>query len=434
MKLQLKSLLKPGRRSRPTHHSPLITRHFPFRSLLYKGWLLGLLAIMLAGGVAAVAVFSQGLVVTNLTDLVPWGLWISIDLSAIALSAGAFLLSAAVYLLRIKPLQPVARTAVFIGLIGYSMAVMTLLLDIGRPDRFWHALVYWNPHSPLWEVTICVTLYFVVLLLEVAAIFGQAEWMQRRWPRLARRLESTHHFAPILAVVGLGLSMMHQSSLGATYGVLKARPVWYRPNLAVLFIVSAMAAGPAMTLLASQVAARLTSRAIVRQELLDKVARFIGWTLLAYLYLRFWDGLSNSYTYEPARSEGWGLLTQGPLSYSFWLGEIVLGTVVPAVILLNGRLRRQPRLNLLALFLIVAGVAAYRWNTNLVGQLVVYNYWPHEIVPLYTSYVPSLIEVLSGAGVIAYGLLAFTLGVRYLNVVNHSREVERFSTIVLLQA
>src|SRR4030067_333810 len=122
-------------------------------------WVTVLAAVVLAGAVAGIVVFSQGLVVTNLTDLVPWGLWITIDLSAIALSAGAFLLCAAVYLLGLKQYQPLARTATFIGLTGYSMAVLCLMLDIGRPDRFWHALVYWNTHSAVWEVTMGVTLY-----------------------------------------------------------------------------------------------------------------------------------------------------------------------------------------------------------------------------------------------------------------------------------
>src|SRR5574342_413530 len=167
-------------------------------------WLGVMGIILLAGLIAGLFVFWKGLVITNLTDLVRWGLWITIDLSSIAMSAGAFLLCAAVYLLGLKRYQPLARTATFIGLIGYSMAVLTLLLDIGRPDRFWHALVYWNPHSVLWEVTMCVTLYFSVLLLESAPIFGRTSWMRRRWPAVAGRLQSLHHYAPYLAIVGLG--------------------------------------------------------------------------------------------------------------------------------------------------------------------------------------------------------------------------------------
>ena len=170
-------------------------------------WVALLAVLMLVAVGAAITVFINGLVVTNLTDLVPWGLWIGIDLSAIALSAGAFTLSAAVYLLGWKQLQPLARTAVFIGFLGYSMAMLCLLMDIGRPDRFWHAVAFWNVHSPLWEVTMCVMFYFTVLALEVAPIFGEASWFKSRWPKLSHRLHHIHKFAPVLAVAGLCFSL-----------------------------------------------------------------------------------------------------------------------------------------------------------------------------------------------------------------------------------
>jgi Ni/Fe-hydrogenase subunit HybB-like protein len=392
--------------------------------LLFPAWVAFLGLFIIIGLVGAFMVVKNGLVVTNLTDLVPWGLWITIDLSAIALSAGAFLFSAAVYLLGMKHYKPVARTAVFIGIIGYSVAMLMLLMDIGRPDRFWHAIRYWNIHSPLWEVTMCVCLYFMVLSLEVIPIFGRADWTQRRLPRLSRQMVRVHHLAPILAVAGLGLSMLHQSSLGATYGVLKARPIWYRPGLAVLFIVSAMVAGPALTVLASRFAARLTPRARINEALLDKISFFIGWALIGYLYFRFWDALAMSYTYEPARSEGLDMLTRGPLAFNFWTGEILLGIIVPMVILLSSRLRRQPRLNMLAMIMVVGGLVAYRWDVNLVGQLVVAGALPQEIIPRYTQYIPSVIEFMVAAGVLAFAALAFTFGARYLKVVDHGAAVE----------
>ena len=390
-----------------------------FKLSRFQIWLLALATLIVAGVIAGVIVLSNGLVVTNLTDLVPWGLWITIDLSSIAMSAGAFLLCAAVYLLGLKRFQPVARTATFIGLIGYSMAVLCLMLDIGRPDRFWHALVYWNPHSVLWEVTMCVALYLTVLFFETMPIVGQADWLRHRWPRLASKLSHIHHYAPILAVIGLGLSMLHQSSLGATYGVLKARPFWYRPDLSVLFMFSAMAGGPALTVLASMVASRLTKRAYVKDELLDLLANLIGWVLVGYLYFRFWDAFSMTYTYAPGRTEGLGLVTQGPLSFNFWVGEILLGAVVPIVILLKQNLRANPLLRMVALALVVGGVVAYRWDTNLAGQMVLLTYLPQEIAARYTDYFPSLVEIVSGLGIVAYGLLAFTLGARYLNVIDH---------------
>jgi Ni/Fe-hydrogenase subunit HybB-like protein len=63
---------------------------------------------------------------------------------------------------------------------------------------------------------------------------------------------------------------------------------------------------------------------------------------------------------------------------------------------------------------------AFRWDANLVGQLVVVSYLPGETTVSYTMYHPSLIEWLAGGGVIAYGLTLFSLGVRYLHVVDHT--------------
>ncbi|HUV27662.1 MAG: NrfD/PsrC family molybdoenzyme membrane anchor subunit [Anaerolineales bacterium] len=382
-------------------------------------WIGFLLIVLGAGAAAYGTVMVKGLSVTNLTDLVPWGLWITIDLSAIALSAGAFTLCAVVYLLGLKQYEPVARTATFIGLIGYTMALLTLLLDIGRPDRFWHAIVYWNTHSLLWEVSMCLTLYLCVLALETAPLIGRTEWMQNRFPWIANKMTSIHRFAPILAIFGLGLSMLHQSSLGATYGVLLARPIWYKPGLSVMFMFSAIVGGPALTVLVTKISGRLTPRAKVDDSLLEKITLFIGWGLVGYIYFRFWDAFSMTYTYEPGRSESLSMLTSGPLAFNFLIGEMLLGALIPAILLLVPRFRKSWSAQVIALMLIVAGVVAFRWDVNMSGLLVVLTYLPQEINTIYTTYFPSIIEIISGLGVVAYGVLAVTIGVRYLNLIDH---------------
>jgi Ni/Fe-hydrogenase subunit HybB-like protein len=396
--------------------------HLSFRQMAtpFNFFVVGLLLMCGIGSAAGLMVMTQGLWLTNLSDLVPWGLWITIDLSSIALSAGAFILCAAVYLLGLKQFQPVARTATFIGLVGYSMAMLCLLLDIGRPERFWHGWVYWNPHSVLWEVTMCISLYFTVLMLETAPIVGQTSFIRQRFPWLSHRLESVHHLAPILAVVGLGLSSLHQSSLGATYGILKARPIWFRPDLSVLFIISAIAAGMSFTLLVTMLAGRFNRSSRVDDKLVEKLAYFIGWVLVVFLYFRFWDAFSMTYTVLPGRSEGLRFLTRGPLAFNFWVGEIGLGLVVPIFLLLNKRTRQNQVLRMIAFGLVVGGLVAYRWDVVMAGQLVLLTYLPNQINALYTTYFPSLVEFLSGAGVVAYGILAISLGVRFLNIVDHT--------------
>jgi Ni/Fe-hydrogenase subunit HybB-like protein len=396
----------------------------------WLAWLAFLGIFLAAGVIGGALVLWKGLSVTNLTDLVPWGLWITIDLSSIALAAGAFSLCAAVYLIGLKRYQPIARTATFVGLIGYSMAMLCLFIDIGRPFKFYQALIYWNTHSLLWEVTMCVVLYFTVLLLESMPIIANWEWLRVRFPKLTAKMSHVHHYAPYLAIAGLFLSSLHQSSLGAAYGVLKARPFWYKPEMSVLFMLSAIIGGISMTLFASMLASRLTSKAKINDALIERVSHFVGWALVAYFYWRFWDTLSMTYTYEPGRTEGLHLITTGPLAFNFWVGEMLLGIVVPMILLLNRKTRLNPFWRMAALLMVVGGVVAFRWDINLSGALVVVSYLPGQPTVSYTSYTPSLAEWATGLGVIAYGLLAFSLGVRYLRVVDHRlTEEEEHETV-----
>jgi Ni/Fe-hydrogenase subunit HybB-like protein len=187
-------------------------------------------------------------------------------------------------------------------------------------------------------------------------------------------------------------------------------------------MLSAIVGGQALTVLASLVVARLRPDTRPDEAALRAVTRFIGWALVVYLYLRFWDALSMTYTYLPGRTEGLHWLTRGPLALNFWVIEMLLGAVIPALLLLAPSLQGWRAGRPLALALIVAGVIAYRWDTNLVGQLVILTYLPSEIVARYTDYVPSLIEIVTAAGIVAYGLLAFTLGARYLKVVDYPAE------------
>ena len=380
-------------------------------------WLGFLLILILAGFGAGIFVLLRGLVVTNLTDLTPWGLWITLDLSSIALSAGAFTLCAGVYLLGLKQFKPLARTAAFIGLIGYGMAMMFLLLDIGRPDRFYNGFIFWNNHSVLWEVTMCVGLYFMVLTIENLPNFARWGWLQTKFPKLVGWMLQTHENAPYLAVAGLGLSVLHQSSLGATFGVLISRPIWYHPGLAGLFFVSAIAGGIAMTLLVALIAGLRRPGLQIEEKTISQVAQFLGWALVVYLYLRFWDLLATTYTFQPGRAEGFELLTRGTLSFNFWFGEILLGILIPAIVLLTGYYRRNQYVLLAALTMVVGGLITYRWDTNMVGQMVVQSPLSTVIAPRYIYYTPSLVEVISSVVIIAFGLFAITFGIRHLHLI-----------------
>lgn len=382
----------------------------------YTLWIVTLISMLGIGFYGMYQTLWKGLQVTNMSDRVPWGLWITHDLSAIGLGAGAFTLSAIIYLFRIKRFEPVARMAVFVGFLGYTSAMIALAMDIGRPDRFWHPLVYWNVHSVLWEITWCVILYSTVLVIEVLPIILESKYFDR-WPKLQSFSHKLHKLTPVMAVLGMALSLLHQSSLGATYGVLSGRAIWFKPSLPVMFILSAVAGGVSMTLLLTMIVSKLRHVELIDKFLRRDMSRLAAFALLAYLYLKLWDwAATNYYSQAPGTADAMARLqATTPYTQSFWWLEVVLCGLVPAVILLNRPFRRNHGVLMTGLALIVFGVVVNRWNVTLSG-LVVPPSWSPGVLgnAVAATYVPSWIEVAVSVGVVGYATLAFTLGARYL--------------------
>lgn len=379
-------------------------------------WLALIGVLLLIGLIAAVQVFWHGLEITNMNDTVPWGLWITIDLSAIALGAGAFTLSAVVYLFGIKRFQPIIRLAVFIGFIGYTSALLTLILDIGRPDRFWHPWVFWNIHSVLWEITWCITIYLTIMVFEFLPVVAEARFFDR-WPWFRRVASLLHGAAPILALLGLMISLLHQSSLGATYGIVKARPIWFKPSMPILFILSAVAVGSALTMAVAFIMEWIMGKRTVPHDILFTIARFCGFGLLLYGYLRFWDTVAVLYYGRtPSVIEAWTLLQEStPYNFSFWVLELLLGIVLPAIFFLTPRFNRRPPFLVIGAGLAVMGVIVNRWNVTVSGLTVPMDYSPgtQYLTPV-GSYFPNLPEWGVAAGIIGYAFLMLTLGALFL--------------------
>lgn len=376
-----------------------------------------LIGVMILIGIwGAVRTLLYGLQVTNLTDRVPWGLWITHDLSAIGLGAGAFTFSAIAYLFKFTQFKGIARAAVFVGFIGYTSAMLALAMDIGRPDRFWHPLVFWNVHSVLWEITWCVVLYSSILFFEFLPILLEAQFFDR-WPRVRIIGDFLHKLTPIFAVAGMALSLLHQSSLGATYGVLSGRAIWFKPSLPVMFIISAVAAGTALTLFLTIMAGRFMNRELISEGLKMRIARFSGYVMLAYLYLKLWDWAATSYySHAPGTTDALlRLQLTTPYTQSFWMLEVLLGALIPAVIFLYPGFRRNDQLLTIGLALAVMGLIVNRWNVTLSGLVVPPQWSPGVLGGVIASpYFPSPTELAVSIGILGYAFLAFTLGVRHL--------------------
>jgi len=279
----------------------------------------------------------------------------------------------------------------------------------------WRGWIYWNTHSVLWEIIVCITLYSSVLTIEFLTIVAEHPFLAR-WPWVGKLAHQAHKLMPVLAVVGACLSLLHQSSLGATYGIIKARPVWYKPTMPLMFIAQAIATSPLLTVALALIVSHLRGRELIKKELLQKVATFSGFALLVYLYMRFWDYLAMDYSYLPGRAESMELLTGGLLAPNFWIGEILLGGVIPLLILFNDKLRKQGGALVMAGLLMALALIVNRWDTNMTGLLIPAAYNTSVMPRVDIRYTPTWIEWATAGGVLGYWLMAFTLGVRFLPI------------------
>ena len=293
-----------------------------------------------------------------------------------------------------------------------------LVVDLGRPDRFWHPVIYWNIHSVLWEITLCVMVYTTVLVMEVLPIVIESTPLNNN--RFLRGLAHfLHRIMPVAALLGMGLSLLHQSSLGATYGVLTARPVWFSPSAPVLFILSAVAAGVGATIALTMITGMLRKKHLVPPKILNNVAVFAGFASLAYLYLKLWSwAATNYYSHSPAVEADLELLgTNTPYGFTFWWFEILLGALIPAILFLWPRTRRNRYALILGGLLSAFGLVVYRWNMTLSGLVVPLDWSPGvaEAFPI-AHYTPSVAEWGVALAVLAYWLLIWSLAVRFLHL------------------
>ncbi len=361
-----------------------------FRLPLWRG----VLYLLLAVAVPLVAMrFTRGLgAVTNLSDGFPWGLWIGFDLlCGVGLAAGGFTLTAAVYIFNLKRFHPLVRPTILTAFLGYSLVIVALLLDLGRPWNIWHPLVMWNPHSVMFEVAWCVMLYTTVLALEMSGmVFERLGW---------NRAVSIQKAATIpLVLAGVLLSTLHQSSLGALYLIVpgKLHPLWYTPALPWIFWTSAVAAGLAMVIVESRISARAFGRPL-EMHLLSDVARALLVALGVFATLRIYDLIHRGVlaeVFRPSYESGMFAL------------EFMLGVILPFALLLSPRTRHEMRRLYPAALLAVMGFVVNRLNVSVTGLERASH----------THYVPAWSEIALSLAMVAAGFGIFSLMVRYFRV------------------
>jgi Ni/Fe-hydrogenase subunit HybB-like protein len=288
----------------------------------------------------------------------------------------------------LKQFRPLLRPSILTGLLGYIMVILALLVDLGRPERIWHMIIYQNGHSVLLEIGLCVMLYTTVLALEFAPVLLE----KPNWQKPIRIL---HTITMPLVILGVVLSTLHQSSLGSLFLIMPAKlhPLWYTPLLPFLFFITAVGVGLGMIIFESSLSSRAFNRGL-EIHLLSKLARAIPFVLGFYLFVRFGD-LAIEGKLDL-------LFTSGIYSLLFWL-EITVGAIIPIVLFSRRSVRESPKGLLIGALFVIGGLMLNRFNVSLLAI----NHLGGQ------PYTPNLMEFAVSFGIISAGVLAFGFIAKY---------------------
>lgn len=304
--------------------------------------------------------FSQGLgATTNLHDRVPWGLWIGFDFIGVGLAAAGFTIAATVHIFNIHKYEPFVRPAILTAFLSYLVVVCLLVVDLGRPEHFWHPLIMWNMHSVMFEITWCLICYTTVLLLEFAPTVLEKF-------NLTKPIKYLRMISIPVVIAGVIFSTLHQSSFGSLYLIVpgKLHALWYSPLLPVHFYISCIASGMAMIIFESFLIARALTRehgfehTHLKVNLLSGAAKVVLAALVAGFLLKSYDFISNNklgYLFVPSIE-----------TFLFYL-EIVAGTIVPIILLSNRKRREDVKWLYFISILVISGLLLNRLNVSITG-------------------------------------------------------------------
>ncbi|MCP4688004.1 MAG: polysulfide reductase NrfD [Desulfobacterales bacterium] len=387
---------------------------------------IGVTSVVLLWGVFAMFLcWIKGLNQTNMNDYYGFALWIWADLAVIALGGGAFFSGFLKYLVGKDELKNIINYAVLIGFICYSSALLILGIDVGHPFRGWFIFWHANVHSMLTEVAFCLSCYFGVLTIEYIPLVLENRQLNKV-PFFHHLAHNMHGIMAVFAATGAFLSFFHQGSLGGVAGVLYGRPFAFREHIFIwpftffLFTWSAAACGPCFTILVTKLTEVFSKKKLVKDNVIDLLAKISGWMILTYIIAKsidtlYWAtvtapnlGQHISHFYTDNAFYGWSIL----------FIEIILCGFVPALILVNKKLRANPIGLWSAIILACIGVCLNRWV--MVLQVMAVPIMPFDSWALY---IPSWQEVATTILPVAYGVILIMISFRYLPIFPQEAEL-----------
>jgi len=403
-----------------------------------KGWSIAywiVVLVMLAVGVVGwYWRLTTGHQMSNYGSIIPWGLWVAMYIYFIGLSAGAFLISSLVYVFGFEKFRPVARLSLFTALVALLMALLQIWVDLGHMGRFYE--VYTRPHflsMMAWMVWL-YSAYFLLLLAEMwfdtrrdLVRWGQRSGFSGFINRLlalgskdtgAAAAKQDAKVVRVLGTIGVFLAIAFHGGVGALFAVDKSRPMWHTGLYPLMFLLAALVSGGGL-LLAIYAFFAPDRGSEQHKSLIESLSKLVLGLVLLYMLFTFADYSIVWYGAIPLDVNPLKTILAGPFWYVFWIGEFVLGMIVPIVLLgLKSTRRSSWWVGLAGLSIVIAFVAV-RLNIVIPPLSVPELAGLAQAAPsprMSTMYLPSVMEWFVTIGIVGVGAAIYALGYRLLPV------------------
>lgn len=355
--------------------------------------------------------FIFGLNLTNMNDGYPWGLWIVFDVIITALGASGYSMAILIYLFNKWKYHSLLKSAILISMIGYSLAGISVIIDLGRWWNFFSILkpFNWNFHSVMLEVALCIMSYTIITMIEFSPVLAEKAIEKNKFKRITGFIKNNRKLLNkiLIFIVSLGILLptMHQSSIGTIMVIAgsKLHPLWHTAFIPVFYILSTFFMGYSIVIIGYAVTSKLFKKnGFEKNELLTNIGSLISiiaviWVILRLLVTIFEGKLAV-------------LFSSGYYSVLYIFELIIVAAA--ALLIMAFRVKRSLKITVSCAAMLLTAGALYRLNS----YLVAFNPGKEFF------YFPSSLEILSTAGIFTLAIFLYLVLLKYLPVLPPSEE------------
>lgn len=372
---------------------------------------------------------SKGMGITGLNDITIWGLYIVNFIFFIGISHAGIAISAAVRIMRLDKYQPIARMAELLTLVSLMMAGLSIVIDLGRPDRVF-LLVQNYPlrfsSSPLlWDITavgtylmLSSTYLYLPMRRDLKFCMDHfSGWKKRLYEVLLPAYEkgeepTINRLSWWMAITILPVMVMVHTTVAWIFSLLSNRPLWFGAIAGPYYIAAAIASGIAsVVVIAAAVRHLFHWEDILQPAIFRGLGNFLSVITLVYLYFMLVEQVTARYaapTGEFFVSEKWLFGDFAPL---FW-GITFLGLLIPLIFLLIQAFKpKKINIKLTALMSFILVVAFWFKRYMIIVPTLSVG------VQKVGIYSPSWVEISILAGSLTFPLLIYTIFIKLIPII-----------------